>query len=113
MKRFDESRILVDELGYNYVKVTPEEVIKWGGFCICNRCNNQFLDEDMNLCFAAGDTYCDKCFKNMRKEWKRELTKEDIEYDLRIQNEASLNWYKYHLDDEYRMKIRLGIDDEK
>ena len=104
MRKFDESRILTDETGYNYVKVTPEEVRRWGGFNICNGCNNQFLDEDMNLFYAGTDTYCDKCFEAMRKRWKT-YPKEDIEYDLKLQNEGSLDWYKYHLDDEYRLKI--------
>lgn len=105
MAKFDESRILVDETGYNYVKVTPQEILKWGGYCICNGCNNQFLRENMNLCFAAGDTYCDKCFNDMRKRWKRDLSKEDIEYDLKLQDSQALDWYKYHLDDEFRAKI--------
>lgn len=105
MAKFDESRILVDETGYNYVKVTPQEILNWGGYCICNSCNNQFLRENMNLCFAAGDTYCDKCFNDMRKRWKRNLSKEDIEYDLKLQDSQALDWYKYHLDDEFRAKI--------
>ena len=105
MQKFDEKRIITDETGYNYVKVTPQEVLKWGGYCICNSCNNQFLNENMNLCFAAGDTYCDKCFDNMRKRWKRDLSKEDIEYDLKLQDSGALDWYKYHLDDDFRAKI--------
>lgn len=105
MAKFDESRILVDETGYNYVKVTPQEILNWGGYCICNGCNNQFLKENLNLCFAAGDTYCDKCFNDMRKRWKRNLSKEDIEYDLKLQDSQALDWYKYHLDDEFRAKI--------
>ena len=105
MAKFDESRIVVDETGYNYVTVTPQEILKWGGYCICNGCNNQFLRENMNLCFAAGDTYCDKCFNDMRKRWKRNLSKQDIEYDLKLQAIQALDWYKYHLDDEFRTKI--------
>ena len=105
MTKFDESRILVDETGYNYVKVTPQEVLKWGGYCVCNGCNNQFLRENMNLCFAAGDTYCDECFNDMRKGWKRNLSKEDIEYDLKLQDSQALDWYKYYLDDDFRAKI--------
>lgn len=106
MAKFDESRILIDEgTGYSYVKVNPKEVIDWGGFCICNSCNNQFLGEDLNLCFVAGDTYCDKCFNDMRKRWKRSLSREDIEYDLALQDDQSLDWYKYHLDSDYRNKI--------
>ena len=41
----------------------------------------------------------------MRKRWKRDLSKEDIEYDLKLQDSQALDWYKYHLDDEFRAKI--------
>ena len=58
----------------------------------------------MNLCFAAGDVYCNKCFDRMKKHWKN-FSKEDIEYDIKLQDEMSLDWYKYHLDDDFRAKI--------
>ena len=111
MKKFDESRIMTDETGYNYVRVTPEEVRRWGGFNICNGCNGQFLEEDMNLVFACTDTYCDKCFNEMREIWKS-FSKEDIDYDMHIQNKNSLDWYKFHLDDEFRLKILIKNDPE-
>ena len=104
MRKFDESRIITDETGYNYVRVTPEEVRRWGGYNICNGCNGQFLNEDMNLFFGCSDTYCDKCFNDMKKRWKT-YSKEDIDYDMKLQNEMSLDWYKYHLDDEYRLEV--------
>ena len=105
MAKFDESRIITDEgTGYNYVVVTPIEVVKWGGYCSCNSCYGQFLKENMNLCFAAGDVYCNKCFDRMKKHWKN-FSKEDIEYDIKLQDEMSLDWYKYHLDDDFRAKI--------
>lgn len=104
MASFDESRIITDDTGYNYVVVTPIEVVKWGGYCICNGCNGQFLEEDMNLCFAAGDVYCNKCFDRMKKHWKN-FSKEDIEYDIKLQDEMSLDWYKYHLDDDFRAGV--------
>lgn len=104
MAKFDKSRIQFDETGYNFVSVTPQEVIKWGGYCVCNGCNNQFLEENMNLCFAAGDVYCNECFNDMRKGWKR-FSKEDIKYDLRLQDSQALDWYKYHLDDDFRAGV--------
>lgn len=94
---FDEKRIQVDETGYNFVEVYPEEIFNWGGMCICNGCNEQFLEENMYLCFAATDTYCKECFNNMRKRWKN-MSKEDIAFDLKLQDETALDWYKYHLD---------------
>lgn len=92
-----ESRIKETKEGFNYIEVTPEENLNWGGICICNGCGKQFLNENMKLVFVLADTYCKKCFK----EWcyrKKNLTKEDIEHDLKIQNEMSLKWYKLHLD---------------
>jgi len=109
--KFDESRIITDETGYNYVRVTPQEILNWGGYCICNGCNKQFLDEDMNLFFGCTDTYCDTCFDRMKQRWKT-YSKEDIEYDIAIQKEESLNWYKYHLDDEYREMINNQFNND-
>lgn len=104
MAKFDESRIITDETGYNYVRVTPEEVRAWGGYNICNGCNGEFLDEDMNLFWAGTDTYCDKCFNEMKKRWKH-YSKEDLDYDISKQNEMALDWYKYHLDSDFRDEI--------
>ena len=99
MNKFNKERIITDPCGYNYVRVTPEEVFKWGGHGICNSCNGQFLEEDLNLCFVLADCYCDECFEEIKKRWS-EMNKEDIEYDLKLQERESLDWYMYHLDDE-------------
>ena len=104
MIKFDESRIVVHPTGYNYVRVTPTEVMNWGGLCICNHCNEVFTNQDMNLCWSLTDTYCDKCFKRIADSWYN-LPKEDIAQDLVLQKQMSLEWYKYHLDEEYRLEL--------
>ena len=116
--KFDKNRIITDETGYNYVRVTPEEILNWGGYCICNSCGQQFLDKDQNLFFAGADVYCDDCFEKMKQRWKT-YSKEDLEYDLKLQEAEALNWYKYHLDSDYRHQvnkqyekdIKVNIDD--
>lgn len=104
MAKFNEERIKETNLGFNYVEVTPYENISWGGYCVCNGCNNQFENENMNLVYVLGDTYCNKCFT----EWVKRTNsydKEDIDYDLRKQKQDSLDWYKYHLDSEFRREV--------
>lgn len=99
-----EDRIITDKCGYNYIKVTPKEIMNWGGYCICNGCNKQFLDKDMNLIYVLTDTYCDECLKGIKKRWKT-YSKEDLDYDLSLQSREALDWYKYHLDNDFRNKI--------
>ena len=99
-----KNRIKYTDCGFSYVKVTPYENISWGGFCVCNGCNGQFENEDMNLIFVLDDTYCDDCFKKWLERQKT-YNKEDIEYDLKLQDEMSMKWYRYHLDKEYRDKL--------
>lgn len=87
-----KDRILKTEVGYNYIKVTPKEVFNWGGACICNSCNKQFA-EDMYLVYSLTDTYCDKCFNEWVERTKK-MSNEDIEYDLKKQENYSYKWYK-------------------
>lgn len=102
--KFDESRIKVHPSGYNYVRVTPGEVRNWGGFGVCNHCNKIVENSLMNLCWALTDTYCDECFDEITSRWNT-YSDEDIQYDLKMQDEMSLDWYKYHLDDDFRESI--------
>ena len=92
-----EDRIKYTDRGFSYVEVTPYENIKWGGFCICNGCNNDFENENMYLVYVLADTYCKECF-NEWLERQKEYSQEDVEYDLHIQNGNDIEWYKYHLD---------------
>ena len=90
-----EQRIKHTKEGFNYIKVSPIEIINWGGACICNSCGKQYI-EDMYFIFVLTDTYCEKCFNDWCNRNKN-LTQEDIEYDLKIQKEMSHKWYNYHL----------------
>ena len=49
------NKIEYTERGFNFVKVTPIQNVSWGGYCVCNGCNGQFIDEDMYLIFVLGD----------------------------------------------------------
>lgn len=104
LNKFDESRIETHPTGYNYVRVLPFEVFNWGGMCICNSCNKQVTNHKMNLCWSLTDTYCDECFERIQESWYN-LPKEDIAQDLVLQEQMSLDWYKYHLDEEYRLEL--------
>jgi len=93
-----EKRIKFTNKAFNYIEVSPEEIISWGGFCICGFCNEQILDKHMYLIYVLHDVYCHKCFSNwvMKQIFYKE---EDILYDLKIQNQNSFNYYKNYLGD--------------
>ena len=90
-------RIKYTNKGFSYIKVSPIENLNWGGFCICNGCDKQVLDEEMYLIFVLTDTYCKNCFKEWSKR-QQFYSQEDIEYDLNLQNKHHLEWYKRHLE---------------
>ena len=72
------NKIEYTERGFDFVKVSPLDIINWGGFCVCNGCNGQFLEEDMYLVYVLGDCYCKKCFD----EWverSKSYSQEDAE----------------------------------
>ena len=80
--------------GFSYVDVTVEECIAWGGFCVCNGCNE--ICGDLKLIYVLNDTYCTRCFK----EWverSKNMDENDRKYDLALQNKNDKNWYSYHI----------------
>lgn len=78
--------------GFSYVDVNLLEIINWGGLGICNRCGKgPFLE--MKLVYVLTDTYCEECFRECLKNFAQ-MSKEDIEYDLKIQKEYDVKWYK-------------------
>ena len=97
-------RIKYTDRGFSYVEVTPQEVIDWGGYCICDHCNGQFENENMYLSFVLADTFCKDCWEHILERQKHS-SQEDVDHDLAIQKENSLDWYRYHLDRDYRNKI--------
>ena len=109
---FDTSRIKTTNRGFNYVEVTPREVFAWGGMCICNGCNNQFLEDNMYLSFVLADTYCKDCWEDILKRQEK-YSDEDVQYDLKLQNESSENCYRYHLDSNYRFDVIHGAEIEE
>ena len=80
--------------GFSYVDVTLDEIIKWGGFGICNSCGKGPF-KNMKLVFVLTDTYCEKCFCRFLENSKN-MSKEDIEYDLNLQKDNDIKWYKMH-----------------
>ena len=90
------SKIEYTDRGFNYVEVTPIQNVSWGGYCICNGCNGEFIHENMYLVFVLGDVYCKNCF-NEWLERSKKYKQSDVDEDLRYQKEHSFQWYKYHL----------------
>lgn len=81
--------------GFSYIDVDLLDVILWGGYGICNGCN-EGPNEHMKLIFVLGDTYCEKCF-NEWLERAKNYSKEDIEADLQYQKAHHMKWYEYHI----------------
>ncbi len=78
--------------GFSYVDVNFFEIVRWGGFGICNGCGKgPFIK--MKLIYLLHDTYCDKCFKESLIGWEQ-FSPEDIAYDLKIQSENHIKWYE-------------------
>lgn len=92
-----EDRIQYTDRGFSYIEVTPQEIFNWGGICICNSCDKQILDDNMYLSFVLADTYCKDCWKKILRRQKR-FSQEDVDYDLALQKENDVKWYKYHLE---------------
>ena len=79
--------------GFSYVDVTLLDCLNWGGMGICNSCNK--MHKDLKLIFVLTDTYCEKCFNDFLERSKH-MSKEDIEYDLNVQKQYDIKWYKEH-----------------
>lgn len=87
-------RIKYTPQGFSYVDITSEECIAWGGYCICNGCNN--ISNDLKLVYILNDTYCQGCFDEWLERAKK-YSKDDIEYDLAIQKKNHIDWYSAHI----------------
>lgn len=87
--------------GFSYVDVTLLECINWGGYGICASCNK--IAEKLKLIYVLNDVYCNKCFYKWLKRQKK-YSKEEIEYDLYIQNKNDKAYYeaysKYFCEDK-------------
>lgn len=80
--------------GFSYVDVYLEEILNWGGYGVCTSCN-KVLCHEMKLIYVLHDTMCLRCFNEWRERIKK-MRKEDIEYDLNIQKQYHIDWYKEH-----------------
>ncbi len=80
--------------GFSYVDVDLYDVTKWGGIGICDGCGKGPFFK-MKLVYVLGDTYCENCFNQWLERCKK-YSKEDIAYDLTIQEGNDKKWYKYH-----------------
>lgn len=109
LKQRVEDRLEYTPRGFSYIKVTPHEIFSWGGLCICNGCGKRKM-EDMNLCFVLLDVYCDKCWKEIL-ERQQGFSQEDVDYDLALQKEQSLDWYRFHLDEDFRDNIMRKVEE--
>ena len=79
--------------GFSYVDVTVYECLRWGGLGVCNSCGQ--IHQELKLVYVLTDTYCNKCFEKW-VERSKNYSKSDIEYDLRVQKDRDIKWYKYH-----------------
>lgn len=86
--------------GFSYIDVNLLDVLSWGGYGICNGCNEGPLS-DMKLVFVLGDTYCQHCFDEWQERAKS-YSKEDIEADLNYQKAHHIDWYKYLIKEEIK-----------
>lgn len=80
--------------GFSYVDVSLEDCLKWGGLGICDGCGKG-PHLKLKLIWVLHDTYCEKCF-NKFLERSKHISKEDIEYDLNVQKDNDIKWYKFH-----------------
>lgn len=79
--------------GFSYIDITIFDCLSWGGLGICDGCGKPH--KELKLIYVLHDTYCNKCFDTWLKR-SAKYSKEDIEYDLKIQKENHIKWYKYH-----------------
>ena len=80
--------------GFSYVDVLLAECLKWGGAGICDGCGKG-PHLKLKLIYVLRDAYCEKCFNEWLERCKK-YYKSDIEYDLRLQQDNDLKWYKMH-----------------
>ena len=79
--------------GFSYVDVSLFETILWGGAGICADCGE--VSRDLKLIWVIRDTFCDKCFNEWLERCKS-YSKKDVEYDLNLQKDNDIRWYKMH-----------------
>ena len=81
--------------GFTYLPVTRENCLNWGGFGVCDSCNQNMMHG--YLVHVLNSCICSRCL-NEWIERSSHYSKEDIEHDLRYQQENQDAWYKWHTD---------------
>lgn len=81
--------IKVSPGGYYYAEVTRDECLQWGGFGVCDLCNNDF--DKGYLIWVLSDCICQSCFD----DWMDHQTR--YEEDLKMQSIYAKEWFEYHL----------------
>ena len=80
--------------GFTYLPVSYLDCLSWGGFGICDFCNQNM--QHAYLVFVLNSCICSKCF-NEWIERSKSYPQEDVDYDLHIQEQYQDAWYKRHL----------------
>lgn len=77
--------------GYTYLPVSSHHIFNWGGYGVCDDCN-QSLTQGGYLVFILNSCICADCLN----EWidRANVYPEDLEY----QEEHQADWYKWHTD---------------
>lgn len=77
----------------SYVEVSTLEVLLWGGYNVCDLCNEEIHYRGY-LIYLLNSCICEKCFREIESKYK---SRKVDEYDLKLQKENQISFYKYHL----------------
>ena len=89
------SKLKYTPQGFSYIDIGLDDCLRWGGMGICNSCGKGPFKK-LKLVYVLTDTYCENCF-NEWLERSKNMSKQDVEHDLKIQDENHIRWYRYHL----------------
>lgn len=75
--------------GFLYAKVKRKHCFKWGGYGVCDFCNQDF--KEGYLVFVLNSCICPNCY-NQSTIQEHEIDPEDDKF----QKECAKDWYDYH-----------------
>lgn len=81
--------------GFTYMPVTYQDCLSWGGFGVCDSCNQNM--QYGYLVFVLNSCICSRCL-NEWIERSSHYPQEDVDYDLNYQQQHQTEWYKWHTD---------------
>lgn len=93
---FDEifNRIKTTKSGMKYIAVSKEECCNWGGYGLCDKCNNKF--DKGYLVGILRECFCKECFKKYLLNYQ--MTQEDLYYQNNI-NHSVEEYFICNLDE--------------